>query len=226
MRSKVIRTLEAEIGEPHGLAWIEGKVWIVAEGVDEIYGQQAVDGKSYKKIKSPYKNPCGLTYDGEDLLLADEKTKIVDRVNMETGKSEKYLDLMKVDIKDFSPALVNKASIVGDIEFGQSHLWVAVKAGYSSGIYKIDVEKAVVKNFFFAPGPQPEGISFDHKQEHIWTVDARNREIRQFDAEGKWSGRRIESPANVPRGLSLDDDDNIWVINQIDRKIFEIEWED
>lgn len=226
MRSKVIRTLKAEIEEPHGLAWIDGKVWIVAEGVDEIYGQEAVDGKSYKRVKSPCKNPRGLTYDGGDFLLADGKTKIVYRVNRKTGKSEECLDLIKVDIKGFSPALVHKSSAVMDIEFGQSHLWVAVEAGYSSGIYKIDVKKATVKHFFFAPGPQPEGISFDHKEEHIWIVDARNREIRQFDADGKWTGRKIDSPVKVPGGLSMDDDDNIWVINQPDRKIYQVEWGD
>lgn len=228
MKCKVIKTWKANIREPHGVAWVDGKLWIVTKGVDKIYGDYAVDGKSYRKLTSPCKNPRGLTYDSKDgdFLLVNEKTKIVYRVNRETGRYKRTLDLLKVAVKNFSPVLKNKVSLVKDIEFGRSHLWVAVEAGYSSGIYKIDMEKAVVKHFFYAPGPQPEGLSFDHKKEHIWVVDASNKEIRQLDTDGKWTGRRIDSPAKIPRGISLDDKDNIWVINQPDRKVYQIEWKD
>ena len=211
-----------------GLAWVRGEIWTTSSKEQRISrGKLGALGRyeMTSHIPSPVENPGGLAWDGRQFYVADRIKKVVLRVDPETGQATPALSLLDLKHDGHPLVFLSEGSVVTDIAWGQGHLWLSCKAGYSSSIYGIDVKAGKIMRHFKARGPEPEGVSFDAGEEYIWTVDARNREFSQFTPNGKWTEQTLSSPVARPSGLALDDQDSFWTLDRETRKVCQIKRE-
>jgi hypothetical protein len=208
-----------------GLAWLKGEIWVASAKAGRIYQQGAIAegvSETYSYVSSPVKNPGGLTWTGKAFLVADRLDKVIFQVDPETGLANLVLTLSEIEYGN-APAIFRvKASQVTDVAWGREHLWVTCQAGYSSAVYRIDLEAKAVVQHFRARGPKPEGLSFDIRDEFLWTVDASNQEFSQFTPKGEWTETAEPSPVEKPNGLALDDQDAFWTSDQETGQVYQI----
>jgi streptogramin lyase len=208
-----------------GLVWVRGRVWVASAKVGRLFEETAVNESTYetgRSLTSPVKTPGGMAWDGERLLVADRLVKVIFKVNPESGTATQALDLSDLQFGRMPAVLRAANSQVSDIAWGLGHLWVTCVAGYSSSVYRIDLETRAVVQHFRARGPKPEGVSFDIRGEFLWTVDARNQEFSQFTPKGEWTDTTVPSPLEKPSGLALDDQDAFWTFDQETGQVYQI----
>jgi len=212
-----------------GLAWVRGEIWTASAKNMQIFrlkpkvaGKYLVAGR----IPSPSKNIAGLAWDGQQFYVADRLEKVILRVKPDTGQAFPALDLQKLDPAGMPLVFRVKGSEVTDIAWGKGLLWVTCMAGYSSSVYAIDVQTQRVVRHFRDRGPQPEGISFDHREEYFWTLDASNREFSQFTPQGEWTEEELPSPIARPTTLALDDQDTFWTVDRNTKQVVQVLRED
>lgn len=212
-----------------GLAWARGDIWSAGGKAGRIFQQRARRAGGYEthsRITCPAKNPSGLTWNGRDFLISDRFDKVIFTVNPESGLTKLVLALAEVKYGDAPAIFQAKASQVTDIAWGHEHLWVVIQAGYSSSVYRIDLERGAVVQHFRARGPKPEGISFDLRDEYLWTVDSSNQEFSQFTPKGEWTELAEPSPVAKPSGLAMDDQDAFWTSDQETGQVYQIKREE
>ncbi len=221
MGVKVVKSFVSPKKRPRGVAWVDGKIWLVGKGSKKVSGLEETYGGAHRDVRSPIKNPMGLTWDGKEFLLCEEGTKTVYKIT-DTGESAKVLDLKEVKFGKLPPILQSDACLVTDLAWGRNALWVTCMAGYSSSVYRVDIKNKKAIGHFFAHGPKPRGISFDTQEKNIWIIDESNREFRKFSTGGEWKKISVPSPVEKPRGLSLDSEDNFWTSDRKTGKIYKI----
>jgi sugar lactone lactonase YvrE len=211
-----------------GLAWVQGKIWVTGVKANRIFGQEERAAGVYDTVAdlaSPVKNPGGLAWDGQAFLVADRYDKAVYRVDPDSGVAEPVLNLAELKYGGAPEIFRAEASQVTDITWGREHLWVACQAGYSSSVFRIDVQAGEVVQHFWARGPKPEGITFDAEGAYLWTVDASNREFSQFTPDGEWTEETAPSPIDRPCGLAMDDQGAFWTSDEESGLVYQIERE-
>ncbi len=211
-----------------GLAWVKGTIWVASARAGRLFEQTAVAVGAYethRDLASPVQNPGGMAWDGEKFLVADRLAKVVFRVHPDTGVAEPVLDLLELRQGEGPEVFRAPSSQVSDLAWGHGHLWVACQAGYSSSVYRIDIDAKQVIQHFWAPGPKPVGLSFDSQEEFLWTADASNREFREFTSQGEWTEAQVASPVARPYGLALDDEDSFWTSDEETGQICQIKRE-
>ena len=228
LKTRILQSFRPPEEALQGLVWLKGEIWVAGAKAGRIYQQGAIAegvSETYGHVPSPVKNPGGLAYDGKDFLVADRYDKVVFKVNPESGLATPVLTLSEVKYGDAPEIFQAKASQVTDLAYGMGDLWMTCQAGYSSSVYRIDLKAGAVVQHFWARGPKPEGISFDVRDEFLWTVDASNQEFSQFTPKGEWTEMAVASPVTKPNGLALDDQDAFWTSDQETGQVYQIKRE-
>lgn len=208
-----------------GLAWVGGEIWIASAKKKRIFrGRPGAPGEyaAAGHIPAPTKSLGGLAWDGRQLYVADRLNKVILRLDPDTGLSVPALDLQQVDPAGMPAIFLVKGSEITDIAWGAGLLWMTCMAGFSSSVYAVDVPARRVVRHLRARGPRPEGISFDQREEHFWTLDSLNREFSQFTPGGEWTETAIPSPVARPYGLALDDQDAFWTMDRDTKQVVQI----
>lgn len=227
-KTRILQSFRPPREALQGLAWVRGEIWVASGKARRIYQQRAKEPgvyETYSHVSSPVKNPGGLAWTGKDFLIADRFDKVIFKVNPESGLATPVLTLSELEYGDAPAIFQVKASQVTDVAWGHEHLWVTCQAGYSSSVYRIDLEARAVVQHFRARGPKPEGVSFDIRDEFLWTVDASNQEFSQFTPKGEWTETAVPSPVATPSGLALDDQDAFWTSDQETGQVYQIKRE-
>ena len=225
-QARILQSFQPPEESLQGVVWVRGEVWVASTRAEQIYRQEAVGAyATLGHVSSPVKNPGGLAWGDEKIFVADRFDKVIYRVDPESGLATLVLNLSELQYGD-APALFQvKASEVTDIAWGHGHLWATCQAGYSSSVYRIDLDAKAVAQHFWARGPKPAGVSFDVRDEFLWTVDASNQEFSQFTPQGEWTEATMPSPVTKPSGLALDDQDAFWTSDRETGQVYQIKRE-
>ncbi len=228
VKARILQSYHPTEDNLHGLAWVHGKIWTSGnlDSSNRFHASKAHEDmhQNLQRINSPVAHPGGMTWDGQDFLVADRLQKQIYRINPNNNETTPLLLLTDLKQGDIG-ILQAPASQIADIAWGQGDLWVACQAGYSSSIFRIDPKKQAVVQRFWTRGPKPEGISFDQIEEYLWTIDARNKEFSQFTPKGEWTENSFSSPVEQPAGLALDPDYAFWTLDCDLKKVVQIKME-
>lgn len=153
---------------------------------------------------------AALSWDGNNLLVANRSNRKVFRVDPASGQETLVMEPGSLSFGDYDTALLAVDTVIGDIAWYNSLFYLAVQAGYSSAIYGIDLGKKRVVFHRLAPGPKPWGLDFNSADGSMYIVDNRNRELRRFFNTGKVDVADLPSEWVEPRGLSFETEGRLW----------------
>jgi transglutaminase-like putative cysteine protease len=177
-----------------------------------IYGYT---GEIIKSFNTPGSFPTGLTYDGENIWLADRKLKEIFCIDINTGKVIKSIQ---------SPAYWPTG-----LTWDGEALWCAdVKGGiplsenYHGLIYRIDPGDGTILKVINAPSDCPRGLAWDGK--YLWCADNKTDEIIKFSPDDGTTIRSFKSPSSDPRGLTFDGK-YLWVSDRMRDEIYMVDTE-
>lgn len=227
-KTTILQTFSLPRRNVVGLALVNNKVWVGSSTRNKIYHGEIDERGRYSaigKITSQVAKPTGLAWDGKKLYVADRTEGKIFTADREMQKMKLVLSLKRLRPDKIPLVFLIPTSEITDITWGRGHLWFTCKAGYSSSFYCLDIGNKKVVHQFKARGPEPEGISFDSQEKHIWTLDASNRELSQFTPEGKWTGQSLPTPLDKPMGLTIDDKDTFWITDLKTMKLCQLKEE-
>ncbi len=144
----------------------------------------AVPGDVIRSIDSPSSTPTGLTFDGENLWVADRMADTLFALNVRSGR------------------VIKKIPSPGFIPRGLTHdgryLWCI--DAEEERIYKIDPHSGMAVVSIESPTPSPQGIAWDG--ERLWISDDREDVICQISTEDGTIVERFPAPMKHPTGLT------------------------
>ncbi|MFP4526534.1 MAG: transglutaminase domain-containing protein [Bacteroidales bacterium] len=180
------------------------------------YLGQSYTGEISKKFKTPGKIPTGLTYDGENLWMADRKDKLLYAVNPSTG--------------EVTGSIQSPAYWPMGLAWDGESLWnIDVKGGiplsenYKGVVYQIDPEDGTVLHSVNVPASQPRGLTWDG--EYLWCLDNGNNRVIQFNPQDGTTIKSFKAPATDPRGLTFDGE-YLWISDRTRDEIYMVSPED
>ena len=146
----------------------------------------AFTGEIIKTYDLPSTCPTGLTYDGQNLWLADRKTDQLYCLDKNDGKVVRQLPA-----PGYWPMGLTwdgKALWVSDLRDGK--------------IYQIDPKSGLVIKTIYAPGGSPRDLAWDGK--YLWCADDGSDEIIQFSPDDGTTIQSFKAPSTEVRGLAFD----------------------
>jgi len=173
----------------------------------------AYTGEVIKSFDIPGSYPTGLTFDGENLWVADYQTDKLYCINPDDGKVIRTIP---------SPAYWPEG-----LAWDGKYIWNAdVKGGiplsenYDGKIYQLDPKDGTITRTIQAPGSTPRGLTWDGT--YLWCVDNAADEIIQFSPDDGTTIRTLSSPASDPRGITFDGK-YLWISDRIKDEIYMVD---
>jgi hypothetical protein len=208
-----------------GFAVWNGQIWTVSPKSKLIKSHKKNElGKLsvVEEVKHDLKNPVGIAWTGSEYLILDGKTKVIVQVDPKTKVQQVYVDLLKLKESMVTSILKAKGSSISAITFNQGIIWITLAAGYSSSIIAFNYATKELVNNFYTRGSEPLGITFDASGKFGWVLDGGNKELSQFDLNGKWTGTILSIPLERPLGLAIDNQGNFLVGDAKTQRIYEL----
>lgn len=146
----------------------------------------AYPGKIIHKFSSPYQRSTGLTYDGENLWVADYQQRALICIDPATGKTLREIP---------SPGLWPLG-----LAWDGSHLWNIDK--YQNKIFKIDPASGTILASISTPSGNTEGLTWDGVT--LWVTDPRSDEIMKIDLSDGTAVKTFSAPDSDIRGITFD----------------------
>jgi len=164
----------------------------------------AYPGEVIQSFPTPGSCPTGLTFDGQNLWLADRKADKLFCISPVTGKVLKTLD---------APAYWPMG-----LTWDGTCLWNA--DNQEGKIYRIDPEKGTILRTVEAPERSPRGLAWDGR--YLWCADDQADQIIQFSPDDGTTIRAFPSPATDPRGICYDGS-YLWISDRIKDEIYMVD---
>ncbi|MEJ2635789.1 MAG: transglutaminase domain-containing protein [Calditrichia bacterium] len=146
----------------------------------------AYPGKIIKTIKAPYSFSTGLTYDGQNLWVADYKADKLVCVNPASGKI-----VREIPSPGFWPM---------GLAWDGKYLWNL--DAKQNKIFKVDPQDGTIMAAIDAPTSTAEGLTWDGQT--LWVSDPRGKEIMKIDLSDGTAVKTFTAPANYAQGLTFD----------------------
>ncbi|MDD5541517.1 MAG: transglutaminase domain-containing protein [Candidatus Marinimicrobia bacterium] len=146
----------------------------------------AFTGEIVKTFDLPSTCPTGLTYDGENLWLADRKADQLYCLDKKTGKVVRQLP---------SPGYWPMG-----LAWDGTALWVADL--HDGRIYQVDPKSGLILKAVDTPGGSPRDLAWDGK--YLWCADDGSDEIIQFSPDDGTTIKSFKAPSTEVRGLTFD----------------------
>jgi len=173
----------------------------------------AYTGEVIKSFKTPGSYPTGLTFDGENIWVADRGTDKIYCINPETGTVVREIE---------SPAYWPTG-----LAWDGKYLWGADYRGrtnivedYDGMIFKIDPKDGTVLATLKAPSSSPKGLTWDGK--YLWCVDDRTDMVIQFNPHDGTTINSFLSPAKDPKGITFDGK-YLWISDETLNEIYMVD---
>ncbi len=189
------------------------EVWATTKDTRSVHRFSGIDEAELEEVATLADAPAatgGAAWDGEHLLLADAATGTVMSMEPDTGETASVFDVTELDFGTYRKALLAENSHIADLAWSNGELWLACEAGYSSSIYRINLETKRVIGQFWSPGPNPTGIALDASGERLWVIDGRRMQLVEGDTEGEWLDEGLPIPVAKARHLAIDEDGKFW----------------
>jgi transglutaminase-like putative cysteine protease/sugar lactone lactonase YvrE len=155
----------------------------------------AYTGEVVESYSTPGDYPTGLTFDGENLWLADRETNKIYMISSKNGRR-----VRRIETPGFWPAGLTwdgEALWCSDVKGG-----LPLSENYEGKIYRIDLKTSTVLKTLQAPCKSPRGLAWDGK--YLWCSDNTSDELICFSPDDGTTIKSFKSPAGNPQGLSYD----------------------
>lgn len=174
---------------------------------------RAYTGEIVKSFGTPGSFTTGMTFDGKNIWITDNKTDLIYCINPADGKVIRTLK---------SPGYWPTG-----LAWDGKNIWAAdIKGGipksenFEGIIFCIDPGNGSVIKSIPAPSNSPLGLAWDG--EYLWCADNRSDEIIQFSTSDGTTIRSVKSPAVDPNGLAWDGK-YLWVSDRIKDEIYMVD---
>ncbi len=158
-------------------------------------------GDILKVIKTPGPCPTGLTFDGQNLWLADDYTAKIYKIDPNSGQVLKTLD-----VPGHHPQ---------GLAWDGHHLWTIDPAEKS--MYVLDPETGQALSILESNSSNPRDLAWDGK--YIWIADYRKDILLKVSPEDGMMVQNFPSPAREPAGLTFDGH-YLWVTDRSEDRIY------
>ncbi|MGD0338782.1 MAG: hypothetical protein ABSB78_08315 [Bacteroidota bacterium] len=218
---KVLSSVEVKNIKPIGLVMQEGQLVVVDSITAAIKKFDAKSGKLTATVKLAVKSPAGLAADGKVMWIADNTGKKVIQVNPESGAVLKSFEVPIDGDKEHTT--------IGAIACKGNFLWVALSAGWSSKILKMDAATGKLIMWVFAEC-LPRGLATDGKTLYILAYNngvfrgSVNMMTVSDDAKKMSLSNKLlcKTPGKEPSGITMDGK-NLWILDKESKSIQKIE---
>lgn len=204
----------------------------------------AQPGNIIDQYELDYKFSTGLTFDGENLWVADYKADKLVALNPDNGEKvreikspgfwpmglawdgsslwnidKKQNTIFKVDPKDGTilGAINAPSGNAAGLAWDGNTLWVSDSR--SKEIMKIDLNDGTAVETFRAPASRTHGLAFDGT--YLWCADRIQDELYMVDPSNGEVIIVVDSPGPFPRGLAFDGG-NLWNVDYEKDSLYQI----
>lgn len=158
-------------------------------------------GDILKVIKTPGPCPTGLTFDGQNLWVADHYTNKIYKIDPESGKVLKIFD---------SPGHHPEG-----LAWDGSHLW-HIDSGEKS-LYRLNPETGTAVLILESNSSHPRDLAWDGTS--IWIIDHRSDILIKVSPVDGMMEENYPAPAREPAGLAFDGK-YLWVTDRAEDRIY------
>ena len=192
-------------GELISLCDLEGQMYGAGKGRVVALGE---DGKITKSFVTSIDKPSISAHSAATLIIGDTGKKVLFLMNTESGKMSELLRLSSV--RDSAQNQYPEASLLetGELMSVASNghqVFVAIGAGYSSAIFKIDPATKQIVGRNWAPGADPTAMAFH--EGGLYVLVGNGRQVRRFTESLERSLDRIDLPVSEAKGLAIRKDE-------------------
>jgi hypothetical protein len=144
----------------------------------------ATPGDVLSSMPVPGRTPTGLTYDSQNLWVADRLADLLYALDPTSGKVRREMP---------APGFVPRG-----LAWDGSHLWCIDRE--ENRIYKLDPESGTTLSSLEAPTPSPQGLTWDGND--LWLVDESLDVICKISALDGTVIEQFKAPMMSPTGLT------------------------
>ena len=185
----------------NSLCDVNGKMY--GAGPNKVYliGE---DGKIKKTIPTKIKSPTISRMNESSMIIGDTNTKLIYRLNVNTGKEKLILNLNKVrDTRssNYPNASLLKQNKLACVASDGKNVYAGVAAGFSSAVFKINPKTNKILSRGFSGGPDPSAMLFHGGK--LLVLDRKGKQIRQFDQAVNPSRKLTKVQAKNPKGIAV-----------------------
>jgi hypothetical protein len=144
----------------------------------------ATPGDTLSVIPTPGRTPTGLTYDGQNIWVADRLADTLTALDPATGEVRQNLP---------APGFVPRG-----LAWDGTHLWCV--DGEENRISQVDPQSGITVSNLEAPTPSPQGLTWDGND--LWLVDAALDVICKISPGDGTVIEQFPAPMRYPTGLT------------------------
>lgn len=170
-------------------------------------------GEVIREMEVPGRVPTGLTFDGDQLWIADRDAQLIYRIDRRNGKVLKTIE---------SPGYWPMG-----LAWDGSSLWnadvkggIALTENYQGKIYQLNPENGHVLHAVSAPCNAPRGLCWDGT--YLWCVDDMSDQLIQFSAQDGTTIKTFAAPSGNSQGLSFDGS-YLWVSDRVNDELYMVD---
>lgn len=189
-------------GDPH-LAFAANEAQMFAAGRNYL-ALVGEDGKTQRRIPTTVANPTIAPMGTGRILIGDKANGILIGLNLADGKSTPLLKLS--EITDGSPDQIPSGQMIGDgklsaVGFDGKNALIALEAGFSSMIFKVDPDTKKIVGRGFAGTPDPSAMTFHDNQ--IFLLSEEGQAVSRFSSDLVKAQDRLLLPAKGNLGIGF-----------------------
>jgi transglutaminase-like putative cysteine protease len=152
-------------------------------------------GEVILSFDTPGHFPTGMTFDGQNIWLADYKSDLLYCIDPASGKV-----LRSIPAPAYWPeglAWDGEALWNADIKGG-----IPLSENYNGVIYRVDPANGDILKTIQSPTKAPRGLTWDGQ--YLWCVDASSDQVIQFSPDDGTTIKAFRSPSSNPTGITFD----------------------
>jgi streptogramin lyase len=207
---RVERMFKTPGPQPNGLQATAEGLWILDQRTNHASLVRYEDGGVIRDLPTETDRGSGITFDGSALWIASTYSRMLAKVDAQTGKTIKQFPSPDPGVVKWGPRSQHPTpSGSHGMEWRRGELWVANPP--SAKIYVVNPEDGKAMRSFPAPGVRPHGIGWD-ADGSLWCTESIYRSFFKMDPK---TGRILKSImlpplepeadgiVQVPHGMSI-----------------------
>lgn len=208
-----------QIGELNSFTEVEGKMFGAGKNTVVIIDD---NGQIERTIPTTIQSPTISAFKPGVMIIGDCGKNILYTLDINTEKVTELLRLS--NIRERASAQFPGAELLSDRPLGcvasdGNAVFVAVKAGFSSAIFKIDPSSQRILERGFATSPDPSAMLF--QKGNLFVLDGKSRQLRRFSSNIKPSKTWTEVPVSDGKGLVIRGDE-VMILSPVDKSIIKL----
>lgn len=179
------------------LTQLDGATW--GAGKSQI-AQFNAQGNVLKSSGLPISQVAGIAaYEGGTILVGSSSENTIYKFDPTANSVQKFLDLKQIDSSGILAGDVLQNGELMSIASDGIFVFAAIRAGYSSSIFKIDPTTGKIISRAWAPGPNPSIMAYSSGS--LFVLDESSKQLRRFDSNMKLSADAISLADLKAKGI-------------------------